>query len=51
MPLTFYKKPGLVVYVTCGDPDLSTTRGIVLSAIDAGADVLSLIHISEPTRP
>ena len=29
MPLTFYKKPALVVYVTCGDPDLATTREIV----------------------
>ena len=39
MPLTFYKKPALVVYVTCGDPDLATTRKIVLAAIEAGADV------------
>jgi hypothetical protein len=36
MPLTFYKKPGLVVYVTCGDPDLATTRAVVLAAIEAG---------------
>ena len=40
MPLTFYKKPALVVYVTCGDPGLETTREIVLAAIDAGADVI-----------
>jgi len=26
MPLTFYSKPALVAYVTCGDPDLATTR-------------------------
>lgn len=42
MPLTFYKKPALVVYVTCGDPDLATTRAVVLAAIDAGADVIEL---------
>src|SRR6202007_2211125 len=42
MPLTFYKKPALVAYVTCGDPDLAATRGIVLAAIAAGADVIEL---------
>jgi tryptophan synthase alpha chain len=49
MPLTFYHKPGLVVYVTCGDPNLATTRGIVLSAIEAGADVIELgVPFSDP---
>jgi tryptophan synthase alpha chain len=49
MPLTFYKKPALVAYVTCGDPDLATTREIVLSAIDAGADVIELgVPFSDP---
>ena len=49
MPLSFYKKPGLVVYVTCGDPDLATTREIVLSAIEAGADVIELgVPFSDP---
>src|SRR5437763_8901326 len=49
MPLTFYKKPALVVYVTCGDPDLATTREIVLAAIDAGADVVELgVPFSDP---
>src|SRR6266851_2843105 len=42
MPLSFYKRPGLVVYVTCGDPELATTRAVVLAAIEAGADVLEL---------
>ncbi len=42
MPLIFHKKPALVVYVTCGDPDLATTREIVLAAIEAGADVIEL---------
>jgi len=49
MPLTFYKKPGLVVYVTCGDPDLATTRDVVLAAIEAGADVIELgVPFSDP---
>src|SRR5260370_16014139 len=42
MPLTFHRKPALVAYVTCGDPDLATTREIVLAAIEAGADVIEL---------
>jgi tryptophan synthase alpha chain len=49
MPLSFYKKPGLVVYVTCGDPDLATTHGVVLSAIEAGADTIELgVPFSDP---
>ena len=49
MPLTFYSKPGLVAYVTCGDPDLATTREIVLAAIEAGADVIELgVPFSDP---
>src|SRR5215467_10185648 len=47
--LQFKSKPGLVVYVTCGDPDLVTTREIVLSAIRAGADVIELgVPFSDP---
>jgi tryptophan synthase alpha chain len=49
MPLTFYNKPALVAYVTCGDPDLATTRAIVMSAIDAGAAVIELgVPFSDP---
>lgn len=49
MPLIFHKKPALVVYVTCGDPDLVTTRKIVLAAIEAGADVIELgVPFSDP---
>ncbi len=49
MPLNFYKKPALVVYVTCGDPDLATAREIVLAAIEAGADVIELgVPFSDP---
>jgi tryptophan synthase alpha chain len=37
------------VYVTCGDPNLPTTREIVLAAIDAGADVIELgVPFSDP---
>src|ERR1700730_17562033 len=49
MPLIFHKKPALVVYVTCGDPDLATTREIVLAAIAAGAGVIELgVPCSDP---
>jgi tryptophan synthase alpha chain len=49
MPLSFYNKPGLVVYVTCGDPDLATTHAVVLAAIEAGADVIELgVPFSDP---
>ena len=49
MPLTFYRKPGLVAYVTCGDPNLATTREIVLAAIAAGASVIELgVPFSDP---
>ncbi|MFZ0955724.1 MAG: tryptophan synthase subunit alpha [Candidatus Sulfotelmatobacter sp.] len=49
MPLTFHNKPALVVYVTCGDPNLSATREIVLAAIEAGADVIELgVPFSDP---
>src|ERR1700689_5407813 len=49
MPLFFYKKPALVVYVTCGDPDLEPTRAVVLAAIEAGADVIELgVPFSDP---
>ncbi len=49
MPLTFHHKPGLVIYLTVGDPDLATTRAIALAVIDAGADVLELgVPFSDP---
>ena len=49
MPLTFHNSPGFVAYVTCGDPDLATTREIVLAAIEAGADVIELgVPFSDP---
>src|SRR6516225_8642978 len=47
--LRFLHKPGLVAYVTCGDPDLPTTREIILAAAAAGADVIELgVPFSDP---
>jgi tryptophan synthase alpha chain len=41
--------PGLVAYLTIGDPDLQTSHAIALAAIDAGADVLELgVPFSDP---
>ncbi len=49
MPLRFENKPSLVAYVTCGDPDLPTTREIILSAIKAGANTIELgVPFSDP---
>jgi len=49
MPFHFDKKPSLVAYVTCGDPDLATTRSIVLAAIERGASVIELgVPFSDP---
>jgi len=49
MPIAFPKKPGLVIYITAGDPDLNTTRDIALAAIDNGADVIELgVPFSDP---
>ncbi len=49
MPLQFNNKPGIVAYLTIGDPDLATSRAIALAAIDAGADVLELgVPFSDP---
>jgi tryptophan synthase alpha chain len=47
--LRFRQRPGLVAYVTCGDPDLKTTREIILWAIAAGADVIEMgVPFSDP---
>jgi tryptophan synthase alpha chain len=49
MPIRFDQKPGLVVYITAGDPTLDATRAIALAAIDAGADVIELgVPFSDP---
>ncbi len=49
MPIRFDQKPGLVVYLTAGDPSLEATRAIALAAIDAGAEVIELgVPFSDP---
>jgi len=47
--IEFRKKPGIVAYLTAGDPDLVTTKDIALAAIDNGADVIELgVPFSDP---
>ena len=49
MPIRFDHKPGLVIYLTAGDPSLDATREIAVAAIDAGADVIELgVPFSDP---
>jgi tryptophan synthase alpha chain len=49
MGLGFSHKPGLVVYLTAGDPSVELTRDIAIGAIDAGADVIELgVPFSDP---
>jgi tryptophan synthase alpha chain len=49
MPINFLRKPGLVAYLTAGDPSLDITRDIALAAIDNGADVIELgVPFSDP---
>lgn len=49
MAIEFKQKPGIVAYLTAGDPDLETTFAIALAAIDNGADVIELgVPFSDP---
>jgi tryptophan synthase alpha chain len=49
MPIHFNHKPGLVIYLTAGDPSIDATREIAIAAIDAGADVIELgVPFSDP---
>lgn len=49
MAIRFDHKPGLVAYLTAGDPTLHATRSIAIAAIDAGADVIELgVPFSDP---
>jgi tryptophan synthase alpha chain len=49
MSLGFRNRPALVAYLTCGDPDLRTTREVALAAISAGAEVIELgVPFSDP---
>ena len=49
MPINLTGKPSLIAYLTCGDPDMATTREIALAAIEAGAEVIELgVPFSDP---
>ncbi len=49
MAIRFDHKPGLVIYLTAGDPTLEATRAIAIAAVDAGADVIELgVPFSDP---
>jgi tryptophan synthase alpha chain len=49
MSIIFKHRPGLVAYLTTGDPDVDTTRRAALAAIRAGADVIELgVPFSDP---
>lgn len=49
MSIAFNQHPGLVAYITCGDPSLEVSRDIALAAINAGADIIELgVPFSDP---
>jgi tryptophan synthase alpha chain len=49
LAIIFKKRPGLVAYITCGDPSLDISREVALAAIRAGADVIELgVPFSDP---
>lgn len=49
MPIHFNKHPGLIAYLTVGDPNLAVTRDVALAVMDAGAEVLELgVPFSDP---
>ncbi len=49
MAISFTNRPALVAYLTCGHPDLDTTREVALAAISAGAEVIELgVPFSDP---
>jgi tryptophan synthase alpha chain len=49
LAIIFKKRPGLVAYITCGDPTLDASREVALAAIRGGADVIELgVPFSDP---
>lgn len=49
MSIKFTHRPGLVAYITCGDPSLEVSRDVALAAIDAGVDIIELgVPFSDP---
>lgn len=50
IPNAFADGKAFIAFITCGDPDLQTTKAAVLAAADAGADLIELgIPFSDPT--
>lgn len=46
----FQNKKAFIPFITCGDPDLETTKKLVLAMAQAGADIIELgIPFSDPT--
>ncbi len=46
----FQKGKPIMAFITCGDPDLETTKAVIHSAIQAGAGIIELnIPFSDPT--
>jgi len=46
----FTNGKAFIPFITCGDPDLETTRKVVIEAANAGADLIELgIPFSDPT--
>ena len=49
MAIRFTTRPGIVAYLTAGDPSLDVTRDIALAAIDNSAEVIELgVPFSDP---
>jgi len=49
MSIKFSHRPGLIAYITCGDPSLEVSRDVALAAIESGADVIELgVPFSDP---
>ena len=46
----FKDKKAFIAFITCGDPDLETTKETVIAAVENGADLIELgIPFSDPT--
>ena len=46
----FAKGKAFIPFLTCGDPDLETTKKLVRAMADSGADLIELgIPFSDPT--
>ena len=46
----FENGKAFIPFITCGDPDLSTTKKVVIAAVENGADLIELgIPFSDPT--